>query len=112
MRDQMLRLTLMCGWSCISPRIIPMSAPSHTYLRHSGTLLTFSSPVKPLAYAETETATVFHDDPTAIDAYEAKMRQLERVVLSPAHSRDVFARWADAYDRDHRSAPDAKRSSA
>lgn len=112
MRDQMLRLTLMCGWSRISPRIIPMSAPSHAHLRHSATLLTFSSPVKPLAYAETESATVFHDDPAAISAYEAKMRQLERVVLSPAHSRDVFARWADAYDRDHRSAPEAKRGSA
>ncbi|XVS65766.1 helix-turn-helix domain-containing protein [Actinosynnema sp. CA-299493] len=112
MRDQLLRLTLMCGWSRISPRIIPMSAPSHTVLRHSATLLTFPSPTKPLAYAETETATVFHDDPSAINAYEAKMRQLEHVVLSPTHSRDVFARWADAYDRDHRSAPEAKRDSA
>ncbi|MFD0202274.1 MULTISPECIES: helix-turn-helix domain-containing protein [Saccharothrix] len=109
MRDQMLRLTLMCGWARISPRIIPMSAQAHALLRHSGALLTFPAPIKPLAYAETETATVFHDDPDAIAAYEAKMRQLERLVLSPTHSRDVFARWADAYDRDHRSAPEAKR---
>ncbi len=112
MRDQLLRLTLMCGWARISPRIIPLSAPSHAALRHSATLLTFPAPTKPLAYAETEAATVFHDDPTAIAAYQAKMRHLERVVLSPAQSRDVFARWADAYDRDHRSAPGAKRGDA
>jgi hypothetical protein len=112
MRDQMLRLTLMCGWARISLRIVPMSAASHTALRHSATLLTFAAPVKSLAYAETEAATVFHDDPTAVQAYEDKMRQLERLVLTPAQSRDVFARWADAYDRDHRSAPDGKRGGA
>ncbi|MFJ6674456.1 helix-turn-helix domain-containing protein [Actinosynnema sp. NPDC091369] len=112
MRDQLLRLTLMCGWARISPRIIPMSAEPHSVLRHPGTLLTFPSPLKPLAYAETEIATVFHDEPTAIAAYEAKMRHLESLVLSPVQSRDVFARWADAYDRDHRSAPDAKRGDA
>ncbi|MFI9006577.1 helix-turn-helix domain-containing protein [Actinosynnema sp. NPDC053489] len=112
MRDQLLRLTLMCGWARINPRIIPMGVGSHAALRHPGTLLTFSSPVKPLAYAETEAATVFHDDPTAVAAYEAKMRRLERLVLTPLQSRDVFARWADAYDRDHRSAPDAKRGDA
>ena len=112
MRDQLLRLTLMCGWARISPRIVPMSAASHTALRHSATLLTFTAPVKPLAYAETEAATVFHDDPAAVTAYENKMRQLERLVLTPAQSRDVFARWADAYDRDHRSAPDVKRDDA
>ncbi|MEU4449232.1 helix-turn-helix transcriptional regulator [Actinosynnema sp. NPDC050801] len=109
MRDQLLRLTLMCGWARISPRIIPMSVPSHAALRHSATLLTFPSPIKALAYAETEAATVFHDDPTAVTAYQTKMRLLERLVLGPAQSRDIFARWADAYDRDHRSAPDAKR---
>jgi hypothetical protein len=109
MRDQLLRLTLMCGWARISPRIIPMSASTSTVLRHSATLLTFASPHKPLAYAETEASTVFHDDPVAVTAYEAKMRQLEDLVLTPAQSRDVFARWADAYDREHRSAPDAKR---
>ena len=112
MRDQLLRLTLMCGWARISPRIIPMSSPAHAVLRHSATLLTFPSPIKPLAYAETEAATVFHDDPGAIDVYEAKMRHLDRLVLTPTQSRDVFARWADAYDRDHRSAPELKRDSA
>lgn len=100
MRDQLLRLTLMCGWARISPRVIPMTAPSNVALRHPATLLTFTAPTKPVAYAETESATVFHDDPTAVTAYQAKMRHLERLVLTPAQSRDVLARWADSYDRD------------
>lgn len=112
MRDQMLRLTLMCGWARISPRIVPMSAPSHEALRHAATVLTFASPIKPLAYAETEAATVFHDDPDAVTAYQVKMRRLDQLVLTAAQSRDVFARWADAYDRDTRSAPDARRDEA
>ncbi|MFD1145719.1 helix-turn-helix domain-containing protein [Saccharothrix hoggarensis] len=103
MRDQLLRLTLMCGWAQISPRVIPMTARSHGALRHPGALLTFQEPTKPLAYTETETATVFHDEPTAVMAYQLKMRQLERLVLTPAQSRDVFARWADAYDRERRA---------
>ncbi|WP_083752067.1 helix-turn-helix domain-containing protein [Saccharothrix sp. ALI-22-I] len=102
MRDQLLRLTLMCGWTRISPRIIPMSAPSHIALRHPATLLTFAAPTKPLAYTETDTATVFHDDPNAVTAYQTKMRHLARLVLTPAQSRDQFARWADAYDREGR----------
>ncbi|WP_367131451.1 helix-turn-helix domain-containing protein [Saccharothrix sp. HUAS TT1] len=102
MRDQLLRLTLMCGWPRFSPRIVPMSAQSHESLRHAATLLTFPAPSKAMAYAETETATIFHDDPNAVLAYQTKMRHLERMVLTPAQSRDVFARWADAYDKDHR----------
>ncbi len=103
MRDQLLRLTLMCAWDQIHPRVIPMNAPLHVALRHPATLLTFTAPVKPLAYTETETATVFHDDPGAITAYQVKMNHLERLVLPPTESRAVLARWADAYDRDTRT---------
>ncbi|MBB5808188.1 transcriptional regulator with XRE-family HTH domain [Saccharothrix ecbatanensis] len=103
MRDQLLRLALMGGWPHISLRVIPMTAPSHVALRHPATLMTFATPVKPLAYTETDTATVFHDAPDAISAYQTKIRHLERLVLTPAQSRDVLTRWADAYDRDTRS---------
>ncbi|MEU4741422.1 helix-turn-helix transcriptional regulator [Actinosynnema sp. NPDC023658] len=103
MRDQLLRLTLMGAWAKFSVRVIPLNAPSHEVLRNAATLMTFPEPMKPLAYGETEFATVFHDSPEAIEAYEAKMRHLDRLVLTPAQSRDLFARWADAYDRDSRS---------
>jgi hypothetical protein len=102
MRDQLLRLTLMCNWPGFSPRVIPMAVCGHASLRHPATLLTFGPPTKPLVYTETDAATVFHDDPTAVTAYEAKMRHLQRLVLSPERSREVLARWADAYDKEYR----------
>ncbi|WP_158852366.1 helix-turn-helix domain-containing protein [Saccharothrix deserti] len=102
MRDQMLRLTLMCGWARMSLRVIPMTAHAHGVLRGPAALLTFTAPVNPVAYAETDTATVFHDAPNVVLTYKAKMRQLERLALNAEQSRAVFARWADAYDRENR----------
>ncbi|ONI92954.1 hypothetical protein ALI22I_00985 [Saccharothrix sp. ALI-22-I] len=101
-RDQLLHLTIMCGWPRMSPRVIPMSTESTTALRHPATLLTFAAPTKPLAYTETDTATVLHDDPQAVTTYEIKMRHLARRALPTAQSRDIFARWADAYDQETR----------
>ncbi|MFE2755004.1 helix-turn-helix domain-containing protein [Actinosynnema sp. NPDC059335] len=99
MRDQMLRLTLMCGWERMSLRLVPFSAVADAALREPGGLLTFPAPVRPVAYAETGAATVFHDDPQAVAAYEAKMRWVGQLALSVERSRAVFARWADVYDR-------------
>jgi hypothetical protein len=99
MRDQLLRLTLMCGWERMNLRLVPFSAVADAVLREPGGLLTFPAPVRPVAYTETAAATVFHDDPRAVAAYEAKMRRLGRLALSVEQSRVVFARWADAYDR-------------
>lgn len=102
MRDQMLRLTMMCGWERMSVRLVPFSAVAGAALRGAAGLLIFAEPVKPVAYAETDAATVFHDDPHVIGAYKAKMRQLKRLALSVEQSRAVFARWADVYDRNAR----------
>jgi hypothetical protein len=102
MRDQMLRLTMMCGWERMNVRLVPFSAVAGAALRGAAGLLTFAEPVKPVAYAETDAATVFHDDPHVVGVYEAKMRQLKRLALSVEQSRAVFARWADVYDRNAR----------
>jgi hypothetical protein len=102
MRDQMLHLSLMCAWERMTARLVPASAPSHTAVRHPATLLTFDAPTKPLAYVETDTATVFHDAPEAVAAYNAKMRHLAGLALSAEQTSDAFARWADAYDRQSR----------
>ncbi|MGW4115093.1 helix-turn-helix domain-containing protein [Actinosynnema sp. NPDC004786] len=99
MRDQMLRLTLMCGWARMTLRVIPMASQAHGCLRHPAALMTFAAPIKPVAYAESETATAFHENTAAVLAYEAKMRQLERLALDTEQSRAIFGRWADAYDR-------------
>ncbi|MBB5808841.1 hypothetical protein F4560_008609 [Saccharothrix ecbatanensis] len=102
MRDQLLHLTLMCGWPHITPRVIPMTAQPHAALQSSAALLTFAPPTKPLAYTETDAATVFHDHPSAVARYQAKMRHLAALALSAAKSHDVIARWADSYDRKSR----------
>ncbi|MFD0201444.1 MULTISPECIES: DUF5753 domain-containing protein [Saccharothrix] len=102
MRDQLLRLTLMCGWARSTPRVIPMAAPFHPAVRNPATLLTFRHPYTPLAYTETDTAAVFHEDPDAVTRYQAKMRRLAALALTATQSHDVFARWADRYDRETR----------
>ncbi|NUT51395.1 MAG: helix-turn-helix domain-containing protein [Saccharothrix sp.] len=100
MRDQLLHLALMCGWDKFTPRVVPMSQSSDAVIRNQATLLTFDAPITPLAYAETDAATVFHDDPIAVTRYQAKMRRLASLALSPARSHDLFASWADRYDRE------------
>ncbi|WP_158848740.1 helix-turn-helix domain-containing protein [Saccharothrix deserti] len=100
MRDQMLRLTLMCGWTRFTPRLVPASARFAPALARPVAVLTFAAPARPLAYVETDTVTVFQDDPDAVARYEAKMRHLDSLALSPTRSREVFARWADVYDRE------------
>ncbi|MBB5800402.1 transcriptional regulator with XRE-family HTH domain [Saccharothrix ecbatanensis] len=99
MRDQMLRLAMMCETTRVTPRLIPMDAPfDQTVLRH-GALLTFAEPIKSLAYAETDTATVFHEAPQIIAHYETKMLRLDTLALPQAQSRDAFTYWADVYDK-------------
>ncbi len=98
MRDQLLHLTLMCGWARTTLRIVPMTGRSHTVLRSPATLLTFDAPIRPLAYTEAEAATIFHDAPDAVAAYQHKMRHLDAVALDLEESRQLLARWANAYD--------------
>ncbi|QFZ17185.1 helix-turn-helix domain-containing protein [Saccharothrix syringae] len=102
MRDQVLHLTALCGRPRYGPRVIPMTAAAHAALRHPATVLTFNAPFKPLVYTETDAATVFHDDPTTVTVYQAKMRRLHRLALDAERSRDLLARWAEVYDRETR----------
>lgn len=99
MRDQLLHLTLLGGRPDTALRVVPLGTNLMSALRHSGTLLTFAAPTRPLAYAETDTATVVHDDPQVVDAYETKFQRLADTALDPADTRGVLARYADVYDR-------------
>ncbi|WNV91682.1 DUF5753 domain-containing protein [Umezawaea sp. Da 62-37] len=95
MHDQCMRLGSMADHTSI--RVVPLSA-GHAALRHAATLLTFTEPLKPLGYSETDTATVFFDDVTAVDTVRRKLAVLDRLALDAEQSRTVFRRWADAYD--------------
>ncbi|WNV91414.1 helix-turn-helix transcriptional regulator [Umezawaea sp. Da 62-37] len=99
MHDQLMRLTFMCEWSHLSPRVIPRSAPGHPSLRGPFNLMTFGRPVKPVSYTETDTATLFIEEEQAITTYQRKKNALARLALDAEQSRSVFAQWADVYDR-------------
>ncbi len=99
MRDQLLHLTLMCGWPNTHVRVIPQACGLHPALRNPATLLTFDDPFRPLVYVDTDAATVFHEDPEVVDAYRHKMRALDRLALDPDESRKTLSRWANVYER-------------
>jgi hypothetical protein len=99
MHDQMMRLAFMCGWSHLSPRVVPFTAQGHPALRTPSTLMTFTKNAKPVAYAETDLATVFLEEEGAIRFYEEKQEVLDALALSAEESREVFTHWANVYDR-------------
>ncbi|HEX6341386.1 helix-turn-helix transcriptional regulator [Umezawaea sp.] len=97
MHDQCLHLGFMAEQPRFTLRVIPVST-GHPALRHAVTLLTFAAPLKPLGYSETDTATVFFDEDTAIATVQRKFAALDRLVLGVEQSKDVFRHWADVYD--------------
>ncbi|MEO6767856.1 MAG: helix-turn-helix transcriptional regulator [Umezawaea sp.] len=99
MHDQMMRLVFMCEWTRVALRVIPMSAASHPALNHSSNLMTFAKSIKPVAYSETDVATVFTEEQRSIEAYQRKQKVLAGLAFDAEQSRSVFARWADFYDR-------------
>ncbi|WP_199444077.1 helix-turn-helix domain-containing protein [Umezawaea beigongshangensis] len=98
MRDQMLHLTLMCSWTRKTPRLIPMTARSLPAVKDPGTLMSFTDPIKPLAYIETDMATVFHDTSDDVAAYASKMHQLDQLALTAELSSKVFTYRANNYE--------------
>ncbi|WP_433259871.1 helix-turn-helix domain-containing protein [Actinosynnema sp. CS-041913] len=100
MHDQMLRLAFMCGWSSrLRPRVIPFSAPGSNAVRTTFNLMAFAPPIKPVAYTETDTATLFIEADQALDAYKRRVGLLAKLALDAEQSRSVFAHWADVYGR-------------
>ncbi|WP_199439022.1 helix-turn-helix domain-containing protein [Umezawaea beigongshangensis] len=99
MRDQLLHVTLMCSWEGITIRIVPFAAGNHLSVQTAHALMTFSATTSPVAYVETDAATLFLDDDAAIGTYLRKQTTLAELALGPDESRSVLARWADTYDR-------------
>jgi hypothetical protein len=97
MHDQMMRLAFMSEWSRLSPRVVPLTV-NHPLLARSFVLMTFDE-VEPVAYVETDVATLFVDDGNSVEFYRHKQEVLSELALSAEQSRSVFAHWADVYDR-------------
>ncbi|WNV86945.1 helix-turn-helix transcriptional regulator [Umezawaea sp. Da 62-37] len=97
MHDQCMRLGFMARRPRLSLRVVPMST-GHAALRHSVTLLTFAEPLRPLACGETDTATVFFDEDTAIAAVRRKFTALDVLALSHERSEALVLHWAGVHD--------------
>jgi hypothetical protein len=76
-----------------------MPRGGHPGLSHSFALMTFGKSIKPVAYSETDVATLFTEDHKSIEVYQRKQRALADRALDAEQSRSTFARWADVYDR-------------
>ncbi|GAA1301344.1 helix-turn-helix transcriptional regulator [Saccharothrix xinjiangensis] len=98
MRDQLLHLTLLSGTPTTVIRVIPRCQVLNAALCHPATLLTLDAPARPMVHVETDLATVFHDAPDLVAAYQDKFRQLNHLALEPTESRTLLARWANRYD--------------
>lgn len=99
MRDQLLHLMHMGDREHVTVRVIPDAVGPHPALLHPATLLALPAPQRPLAYAETDTATVFHDNPEVVLRYQHKMWHLRSLALSPGQSHALLARYADDCER-------------
>ncbi|MFC6091572.1 helix-turn-helix domain-containing protein [Saccharothrix lopnurensis] len=99
MRDQLLRLTSLHSASHTTVRVVPATAVAHPALSHPAALLTFPHPQRPLAYTETDLATVFHDDSRMVTRLRDKMRHLARLAVGEQESGKALVRWADSYER-------------
>ncbi|TQM78184.1 helix-turn-helix protein [Saccharothrix saharensis] len=98
MTEQLLTLT-MWHTDNVRVRLVPMRTNGGTLVRHGSTLITLREPEPPVVVQETDTVTVFQDDPQAVAVHERKFRDLAARALDVNNSARVFARWADTYDR-------------
>ncbi|MFD7656987.1 Scr1 family TA system antitoxin-like transcriptional regulator [Actinosynnema sp. NPDC059797] len=99
MRDQLLNLALLANTHNTVVRVVPLTAAVDGDLQRPGMFMAMGPRAKPVVCVEGDTATAFHDDPVTLDAFQAKMRKLDKVALTVDHSRMVLARWADWHDR-------------
>jgi hypothetical protein len=98
MHDQMMRLAFMRDWPQLTLRVVPTAAGNHSCLSNSSVLMTFDE-AKPVAYAETDAATLFLEEDKAVQLHHHKQSVLDDLALDAGRSRSVFAHWADVYDR-------------
>ena len=100
MSDQLHHLLRMSVRSCISLRMIPASLGAHAGLAGSFTYMEFAQ-IKPVVYMESETATLFMEEPEEITAYRQIIANLAETALDEAQSRDLIGELAiDLYGED------------
>jgi transcriptional regulator with XRE-family HTH domain len=99
MRDQMLKLALMCSWPNVDLRVVPFSVGASTALRTQFVLMHLPK-ASPLVYVEGQSASLFLEKDKYVRVYRDMAGRLAELALSREESRSVFAWWADRYDRE------------
>lgn len=98
MRDQLLKLALMCGWRKLTIRLVPFSAGSRSML--SGQFMVMDFPKLPsVVYVEGHVVSLVLEEFVAVKEYQDMRLMLAELALDQEESRSVFANWADRYDR-------------
>ncbi|GAB2991972.1 Scr1 family TA system antitoxin-like transcriptional regulator [Saccharothrix stipae] len=103
MREQCLRLAVVntTAQPGLRVRLVPDGvgdALQYPALRQPFTLLTFTDPIRPLAYTETVDATAFTDDAPAV--YQTMLADLHRIALTVQHTTAALQRRAAPAGRD------------
>jgi transcriptional regulator with XRE-family HTH domain len=105
MSDQMHELLRMSVRPNLTLRVVPASIGAHAATSGHFTLMEFAD-FKPIVYLDSETSSLFLEEPEEIFAYKGILASLEDTALSERQSRDVIARMAtelyadrDSHDR-------------
>ncbi|TQM78185.1 helix-turn-helix protein [Saccharothrix saharensis] len=99
-RDQAATLaSLVTDTPNVRVRLVPTT--TDPLLRHDFTVMTFEAPVEPLAYSQTQHATVFAEGDHA-RAYRSALDRLDQVALDPDQSVRTLYRLADTRTRSRR----------
>lgn len=98
MHEQLLRLVLMCSWQHMTIRVVPFVAGGSPLLRSGFTLMEHPDH-GPVAYVETDTASLFLEKRETITCYRRRLTFLADRALDGGESRSLLARWASRYDQ-------------
>lgn len=106
MLDQLRNLKLASMRSYIGVRVVPAALGAHAGSAGSFWLMEFAE-FKPVAYLESETSSLFLEDPDEIAAYQKVLAALDATALDAEQSRHLIATLAttlygDREDRDER----------
>jgi transcriptional regulator with XRE-family HTH domain len=104
MSDQLHHLLRMSVRSYLRLRVVPASRGAHAAIQGSFRLMEFPD-IKPVAYLETETSSVFLELPEEISAYRTILARLEDTALDEGQSKEFIANmaielYADREDQD------------
>ncbi|MGH3693935.1 MAG: helix-turn-helix domain-containing protein [Pseudonocardiaceae bacterium] len=93
MSDQLHHLLRMSMLPCVTLRVVPAALGAHAALAGPFILMEFAD-FRPVIYLESETASVFLEQPVEIEAYQHILGSLAQTALGEGQSRELIASLA------------------